>query len=254
MKWFMCINDNSQQHQDLSKIAVLSALKNTTLEPHLIYDGFRSAYSEWMISKGVIVYYKTLTYLEEFRRCSKEQRSIGPGAFLRTEIPLLARSIGLPDKYVLYTDSDVMFLKDPLTNIHPEYFSCGPESDQQEQLHCNTGVMYMNLHSLFYTFDNFKKHIIEHLDKRAGYDQPMYNTFYEGMWEGLPIDLNWKPYWGFNEEAIILHWHGPKPNQVSTMKSIPTPENYGALCSLWRRDPEAYEKYIEIWKSFSDSI
>jgi hypothetical protein len=82
-----------------------------------------------MISKGVIVYYKTLTYLEEFRRCSKEQRSIGPGAFLRTEIPLLARSIGLPDKYVLYTDSDVMFLKDPLTNIHPEYFSCGPESD-----------------------------------------------------------------------------------------------------------------------------
>ena len=250
MKWFMCINDNSQQHQDLSKVAVLSALKNTTLEPHLIYDGFRSAYSEWMISKGVTVYYKTLTYLEELRRCNKERRSIGSGAFLRTEIPLLAKSIGLPDKYVLYTDCDVMFLKDPVTNIYPEYFACGPEFDQQNKAHCNTGVMYMNLHSLYYTFDNFKKHIIEHIDKEIGFDQAMYNEFYRFMWDSIPVELNWKPYWGYNEDAVIIHWHGPKPVHISSMKSIPNPESYGCLYDLWQKDIDSYAKYLEIWEEF----
>lgn len=250
MKWFMCINGNSQDHLSMSRVAVLSALKNTTLEPHLVYDGFLDEYSEWMVSKGVRVHYRTLTYLEEFRKCGKEKRAIGSGAFLRTEIPLLARSLNFPEKYILYTDCDVMFLKDPLTNIAPEYFACGPESDQQEQAHCNTGVMYMNLHSLYYTFENFKKHIVEYLGKRSGYDQPMYNSFYESMWESLPLDLNWKPYWGFNEGATILHWHGPKPSQVAAMKTMPNPQNYGALCSLWKRDPESYDKYIEIWESF----
>jgi hypothetical protein len=253
MKWFMCINDNSIIHQELSKIAVLSAIKNTTLEPYLIYAGCCDEYSSWMKSKGVTVFYKTLSYIEELRRCGKERRSIGSGAFLRTDIPSILKSSKISDKYVLYTDSDVIFLKDPPA-IHPEYFACGPEFSRDETDFVNTGVMYMNVHSMHYTYDSFKEYIVEHIDKNVSYDQVMYNGFYNNMWDQLSAELNWKPYWGYNEEAVILHWHGPKPGLVSQMKNMSNPENYCHLYALWQRSLEGYDKYLEIWDSLSKSV
>ena len=34
------------------------------------------------------------------------------------------------------------------------------------------------------------------------------------MFDLLPDELNWKPYWGLNSNAEIVHFHGPKPSLV----------------------------------------
>jgi len=254
MKWFMCINGNSEHHKTMSKVAVISALKNTALVPHLIYAGECDDYSAWMMSKGVRVFYRILSYIEELRRCNKERRSIGSGAFLRTEIPCLTRVLEFKDKYILYTDCDVMFLNNPPEDIKPEYFACGPEFDKENKSHVNTGVMYLNLHSLYYTYEEFKKYIIDRIDKEIGYDQAMYNVFYKNMWDTLPATMNWKPYWGYNEGATVIHWHGPKPTHVYQMKTMTDPESFGALFSLWHDNIDPYDRYLKIWEDFLCSV
>lgn len=30
--------------------------------------------------------------------------------------------------------------------------------------------------------------------------------------ELLPIEYNWKPYWGINDKAKLIHFHGMKPS------------------------------------------
>ena len=29
----------------------------------------------------------------------------------------------------------------------------------------------------------------------------------------LPPRFNWKPYWGMDKDAVIVHFHGPKPER-----------------------------------------
>jgi len=251
MKWFMCINKNSRDHLDMAKIAVLSALKNTSLEPHLVYAGECDEYVEWMLSKRARVHYRTLSYLDELKKCSAERLSIGSGAYLRTELACFTKQLGFDDKYALYTDCDVMFLKDPPKDIKPEYFACGPEFDKLDYSYCNTGVMYMNLHSLYYTYDDFRKLIIERMGVERSYDQVMFNNFYRGKWERLPVELNWKPYWGYSDDIVVLHWHGVKPFQIKQMRAMPDPERFGAMHDMWASDKKSYDRYMNIWEELA---
>jgi lipopolysaccharide biosynthesis glycosyltransferase len=48
-------------------------------------------------------------------------------------------------------------------------------------------------------------------------DQSAPNELFSGRWEHLPSTWNWKPYWGRNDEANIVHFHGPKPTHASQM-------------------------------------
>ena len=84
----------------------------------------------------------------------------------------------------------------------------------------------------------------------SGFDQEAYRAFYKGAWDTLPLDLNWKPYWGINEAAQIIHFHGPKPAALRKLFADP---NYGAP-DIWRQlfasNPESYWTYLSIWEKY----
>ena len=46
-------------------------------------------------------------------------------------------------------------------------------------------------------------------------DQGAFNMFYAGQFEvRLWPSWNWKPYWGYQSDAKLLHFHGPKPRST----------------------------------------
>jgi hypothetical protein len=82
--------------------------------------------------------------------------------------------------------------------------------------------------------------------QKAAWDQGAYRRFFrtkEGvaLWDKLPPELNWKPYWGDPATAAIVHFHGPKPFQrdyidshYSELKQL-TGGCYEALCDRWQK-------------------
>ena len=76
----------------------------------------------------------------------------------------------------------------------------------------------------------------------------MYNNLYinEGL-NKLPLEYNWKPYWGINNEAKIIHFHGIKPYNINFFKEI---KNNDFLNFLYLKNIKSYEYYNNIFNSF----
>ena len=91
----------------------------------------------------------------------------------------------------------------------------------------NSGVMLMNLRSLGKTTDAFFQFILKNLEelKKEAWDQGAYWRFYRDkdgrpLWNWLPLELNWRPYWGDEPSARIIHFHGPKPYQRDHIDNV----------------------------------
>jgi lipopolysaccharide biosynthesis glycosyltransferase len=259
MKWFFAASEISLDHHDhdfraLIRSAVNSARQNTSLEPHLIYDGEESAFTREIRDLGVTVICHRLSFYDRIEQAQRAQRPdwtsymfVASGALLRLEIPMLETR----DEFVLYTDCDVLFLQEPdIDGLRPELFAVAPERQQDSHEDMNSGVMVMNLPRLRADLPRLIDFMCENFAQISGFDQEAYRHFYRGSWSGLSLDYNWKPYWGINPTARILHFHGPKPPAVRKLIADP---NYNAP-DIWRelfiKDPVAYSHYMHIWEKF----
>ena len=260
-KWFFALSQASLGHADhdwpgLIRAAVTSAALNTTLMPHFLYDGKPSEFTAEMANRGVKVIHHKVSFLSKvLARQHQIGRTIDPmraavmaGAYLRTEIPRLE----FDDEYVLYTDCDIMFLSDPdISRYRPRFFSCAPQRYPNDFFDMNSGVMVMNVPAMRSEFNDFSDFIINNFERLNGFDQPALREYYNQRYEPLPIELNWKPYWGVSEFAQVVHFHGPKPDVVHKFITHP---GYSAP-SIWRElfeeNPAAYRYYLERWKSFN---
>jgi hypothetical protein len=85
-------------------------------------------------------------------------------------------------------------------------------------------------------------------------DQTMYNDYYRDRWDRLDIALNWKPYWGADADAQIVHWHGPKPSWASYY--LQYPKYYLRHMPHWRRlvdmNPDGYRHYLKVWQQYGE--
>lgn len=264
MRWFFAINEQASgfdDYADLLRVAVHTAQAHTTLAPVCVYDGHRGPLASWLRERGVTVIprrsflYDDLARIAE-RRGDPNYLAIGAGAFLRLEIPALALEQGWDDAYVLYTDVDVMFLRDvasPLAAMHPRFFAVAPESDPSDYHVMNSGVMLMHLPALREqdpAFRTFTRRRLERLVDQA-WDQGAYVRYYgrTGMphrafraiqrlvpprWDRLPPEFNWKPHWGPNPDACIVHFHGPKPPQAASLRSSDLPRHLHRVRDLMR--------------------
>jgi hypothetical protein len=265
-KWFMALNQDSRNfvgYADMVKVAVQSALRHDELEPHLLYDGEDNDLTDWLRRKGVTVIRRRSFLYEHLSRAAEKRddpgvRTIGAGAFLRVELPALAAERGWPDSQVLYTDCDVMFLgrvSDHLARLPCRSFAVAPEFERADYRAMNTGVMVMNLPRLRRRDAEFRRFIVEHLDEMLGtaWDQTAYIKFYRGprpaglrgwlsndTWDRLPVEFNWKPYWGRTPHARIVHFHGPKPRHARMpAESLPEQirilmtDSYRDFCHQW---------------------
>ncbi len=138
MQWFFALTEDStafRQYAEMIMVAVHTAKKFTSLEPHCIYDGGENEFTEWLAEHEVrIVRHRSFVreQLEELGRQKGNPHLAAAlsGAFSRVELPELVERTGGADR-VLYTDCDVIFLGEvvPELEANPcEYFAVAPES------------------------------------------------------------------------------------------------------------------------------
>lgn len=248
MKWYFACNDKSHDLFPLIKGAVNSALQNTTLEPHFIYDGENNELTEWLTEKGVKVIHHRVSFSDNLKKRYKDNLNVAMGAFLRCDIPIIEQE----DDFILYTDCDVLFLKDFPSNLRPKYFACSSQSEKWNFGHFNTGVMLMNVKNLRKSHQEFCDFIVKNLKLLDIFDQTAYQIFYGGKCTKLDVKYNYKPYWGIDEKAVVIHFHGCKPTSFTSdeeLKNFPY-----VLDVLYRKNPQAYDFYLDLFKKYNSEI
>jgi hypothetical protein len=217
VKWYFAINEAGARGEVgwHAKLAALSALQRTGLEPVLLHTGAPGPLTAWMESRGVRVLNVHLPFEQQIAELEARGRysSAFLGHWLRSMICLLENT----DQFVLYTDCDVVFMSDPdLGDVRPAYFACAPEFQRDNWNYVNTGVMVLNVPALKADFQRFIAYALDMMERKGSShrDQIAYNEFYRGAWERLDPRFNWKPYWEPVENIAILHYHGPKLGAV----------------------------------------
>jgi hypothetical protein len=250
MKLYLALNEAGTQ-TDIglhTKLAVLSALNHTKLEPHLLYVGEPNDFTQWLGNVGVNVISSKVPYYDTIKTLTEQNRYTMAtlGHWLRTNVCLVEKD----DSYVLYTDVDVIFRRQlDLDQLRPRYFMAAPEFFPDRWSYFNAGVMVANIPALRAEYPQFEKYLVESLIQYTYgfHDQIAYNVFYRGRWERLPIELNWKPYWGINDDALVVHFHGPKIGAISAM--VEGRWNYSTdhgcqIGSLFNNHVESYIHYL----------
>jgi hypothetical protein len=258
LKWVFGFNEETLWYDNYVryiKCAVNSCKRNApSLEPVFMYDGYRGALTEWLESKGVTVIIAKSPLCEHFRGLERERgfgASTACGAFLRVEIPRLMQEQGWDDSHVLYTDCDVMFLKPISFDVLPEYFSCAPEFNMNNWSYFNSGSMLINVPKMRETYNEFIDYILTCGDViNQSYDQGCLNEFYKGKWSRLNPAYNWKPYWGVNSAARIVHFHGAKIENIEKILANKLQGVPEVCVRMFRSNPEAYRTYGNLAKRF----
>ncbi len=113
----------------------------------------------------------------------------------------------------------------PTVPFPPPYFTVGTEidpalaTDGHGRYRGSAGVMLMNVESLRATHAQFVEWIFkeEHVESGMHFgsygpvDQGAYMAFYQRLFPVIKWpSFNWKPYWGANPSASIVHFNGPK--------------------------------------------
>jgi hypothetical protein len=181
--------------------------------PVILFDGVPEQYPVWLKilhnEKIISVFPHRLSWYDLI---ITRQRKKGSAAHFRMEIPLfmdrvLLRNPLVDSQYVFYTDIDVLFLKKPPV-IKPPLLTLGPEIIKGRK--DNNGVMFMNLTALQ---AGPLEEYIQYSKKNVNLSsQPLTLTMFRNnnLSTLLPDEYNWKPYWGLNSAAYILHTHGTK--------------------------------------------
>jgi len=225
--------------ENLIRAALYSAKVNTTLEPVIVIDGEPSAFTEELKAAGAEVIFHKLSFqdaLEQHYAGRGQNLHVYTGAFLRFDIPLIETRAD----YVLYTDCDVLFLTNPefLPEEMPRYFAAAPQALPDDVADMNSGVMLINISNMRASHPQLLEFTKTHL--HLGLDQEILRAAYANTATQLRPELNWKPYWGLNGKAVILHWHGPKPITVRNYLQNPEFSSHADWNALFQRNPEGY--------------
>ena len=271
-KWVFVYSSKTSYYNDMIKVALKSALKYTTIVPVCIYYGHLDEMYGYFVRKGVRVIIHTPSWIplmkNAFAQTQKNKNTASTydnidtliATYLRIDIPIL----GFIDDYVLYTDTDVMFLTNPSMPMKPFHYLNGPETQIEDcrrvegdksVLYGNAGVMLYNIENMRSTHAKFVNWIFSTENMKKGFhhgiygpaDQGAYNEFYASSFTCIPRPLfNWKAYWPGNDEVQIVHFHGPKPNDYRKYleNNIVTREVYRGLLSNCK---DKCKEYIDVF-------
>ncbi len=259
--WYFCLSENTlKRHNhawtEMALVAVRSCLKHTSLKPNLIYTGNPNSFTELMEKEGVNIIYHTTVLYDTLRNKYKDDDdnfNIALGAFLRLDIPLLVN-----DKFALYTDVDVIFNKqidtsESVLNSIKNFMAAPQFSQTDYENDLNSGVLVLNIRDMRNIYldliDFARDKILTHPDKKY-FDQEVLREFFPlSRRSSLSTLYNWKPYWGYNLHASIIHFHGPKALAVKERleSDVPFPDAWEELLDL---NIDAYKEYIKLFESY----
>jgi hypothetical protein len=261
MKWIFALNEKSvdspsgDNYELMATVAVESARANApSLEPHLIWNGRETEFTELMRSRGVTVIIHRLSFEDAINEAARDAqwKHTAKGAMLRLDIPMLFPQL---TGQILYTDVDVMFLDDPSRYLfNSSIFACSSEFQFDDFQNINSGVMILNLEAAKQLFPDFIHWTKANLNWIPDYDQGAFRTYFAQRWDRLDQRMNWKPYWNVGKNPIIVHFHGPKPTDFDLIKLRPRFDSsigniYGKLFNVGRK---GYDYYLRKWLGFAN--
>ncbi|MCC1492190.1 glycosyltransferase [Cognatishimia sp. F0-27] len=251
--WYFCVNEAGfEPSWPLVEVAVRSALANTRLEPICLYNGMDDAQVARIEALGARVIRHRSRLEDVLRRGYGDLYDQFSGHWLRVDIPVIETT----ETHVLYTDIDVMFRSHPEPRRMPRVLAAAPERYRWRWPHFNSGVLVMNVPALRALQPAFDAAITARMAqgwKPPGHDQVSYNGFFRWRHSRLTHGLNWKPYWGDNPEAQIIHFHGPKPAHIHKIKIGQTDGMLPVYQRLWRLSPDGYTRYCAEFERYRGS-
>ena len=123
----------------------------------------------------------------------------------------------IDSKVPITGDGHFRSVTDALTNAEMSWRP--PPSFTRSIGYGNAGIMLINVPWMRRTYDEFVAWTFSGVNIARGLhfgpfgpgDQGAYNQFYTGKFNVHRWPLfNWKPYWGYNPRAKLVHFHGPK--------------------------------------------
>lgn len=232
MKCYFALSDNVSNRDDyyyMFECSLESAKRNTTLDLHCLFD-YRKTYTQKI--EDDLIYQLLLKYNVTIHICSidfeSELLNVYTDDYLKeinvTKSSLYSRflrfmiaDIEKDDEYIFYVDTDVIFLKDIKIddfNKLPNTIAVCPEFvNSYHYTYFNAGIMLINMNS----YKKAKKELINLLKQKIKAkieccDQGYLNLIYKNNFTKINNNFNWKPYWGINSDASLIHLHGLKPS------------------------------------------
>ncbi len=227
MKCYFCLTEPETENSvylDLLYVSLKSARQNTSLDLHVLYDGSQNGKCYSILKEfnvRIIPHkfshkeYLKKTYSKEYIRqtCGHDisYEKIA-GTFMRFDIPFVETE----DEFVFYSDIDVLFLKDfsEKNFDSPMYLAASAEFSKNlnDMTYFNAGILYMNVKQMRQissaVFNMLKNGVRNKINL---FDQGYLNQLCFDKFTIMPLEFNWKPYWGYNKDAYIIHFHGMKP-------------------------------------------
>jgi len=174
------------------------------------------------------------------------------GAYLMFEIPKICIEKNYEDKFVLYCDYDIICNKD-FSNLLPcniKYLAACPEWEKNNTNYFNTGVIWINPKNMLEMYNECENQILLNLNIEM-HDQSILNSVLGNKWSKLDLRMNWKPYWGINNDSYILHYHWLKPDvSLDDMSLKEKINNIGERII----DLESTGYYFEFWKNLENGF
>lgn len=278
LKWYFCFNQESTAwFSNMIKVAVTSAKANTSLVPNCIYDGEQTPLVTWLREQGVTIHNSRVPFHSRLFDAEIVQRNQNstykPESAKGYYLPIQIANIEFEDEYVLFTDCDVMFLNDiNFDSYRPSGLAAVPEvadlsspSPDRVQRFFNSGVLLINVENLRSKTAEIgaileKNGYFNFPEIGATYDQGLLNTAFATEWDTLPTEYNWRPFYGVNPQASIIHWHGPKPPHVFDMMLFLAGRRESRRLSgsimdmLLNNHTNSYRHYIKFYCEFLDII
>lgn len=215
---------NNAVYTELFEVALKSARQNTTLDLYALYDGPKEHPCYTLMEKyAVKIIEHQFSHKNDIAKTYTESYLLShygkvipyeklAGTFMRLDIPFIEKT----DDFVLYSDIDVIFLEDIKEEDFPKtkYLAAVSEFSKniEDDGYFNAGILFMNIEGMkekaSKIFDDLN---VGKANETGIFDQGYLNQYCYNDLQILPLEYNWKPYWGYNEKAKIIHFHGIKP-------------------------------------------
>ncbi|MEX0918986.1 MAG: hypothetical protein WDZ85_03435 [Candidatus Paceibacterota bacterium] len=198
---------------------------------------------------------------EYLQNRGKKSLEFCAGTYLRTEIANAFDYYGVKDRYTLFVDVDTMILNEiDLDDVETSYFAASPDWDISDWSSVGTGVMLINIERMKRDYPKLVQHLIKHnfdfaFDGNGPCSQGAWNTFFRGKWDRLDPLYDWKPWWGFNPEAKVVHFSGPKPKEIPRLLVDQTNKKGKSESEEIKRfvvncNREAFLRYSSMWEEY----
>jgi hypothetical protein len=240
--WFTAVSVHSPIHLAHLQAIIHSSIHIHSIFPVVIVSGNISLAPDWLVflnSSCVGIIHHDLSFANRTNHSDPNHLAY----FLRIDIPLIVdelrtfpkyQSLGIQFDYVLYTDTDVLFTNEFNLSVLPlpKVLTLGPE--HLKGTISNTGVLYMNITAM----QAHLPKLLDYADSKnwnfTAYDQGLLIEYFCDklhLAELLPDSFNWKPYWGVNPNASIIHFHGAKPGLCAECFASGSYPDFGSGCA-----------------------